>query len=198
MRSGFSIACERLGGEFVSRRMSLSTFGARLIDRREETVAVSGNRLDVPRTIGGIPQRRPQLGHSLVQAAVEIHESVSRPKLFAQLFTGHHFSRVFQQEGENLERLFLQLDTNAVLAQFGGARVYLKDPKPLCSKGPLRRSHDHSPLQLAEPSMQRQPNQYGLRPSNVPDRPNLRAFAILDPAANPRSFAMLCARYLPV
>jgi len=48
---------------------------------------------------------------------------------------------MFQKERQNLERLFLQFDANAVLAQLGGAQVYFKNPKPLGSKGSLRRSH---------------------------------------------------------
>ena len=101
------------------------------------------------------------------------------PKLFPQLFAGHDLPGVFQKEGEDLKRLLLQLDANAMLAQFGGAKVNFKHPKPFGSKGALHRSHDHSPLQLAEPSTQRQPDQYGLHPRNAPIRRNLEAVAIL-------------------
>ena len=137
------------------------------------------NRLDIPRAVGGISQRRSQFSHGLVQAAIEIHKRVGRPKFSPQFLAGHHFSGMFQKEGKNLERLLLQLDSNAILPQFRCAQVYLKDSKTSGSEGPLNRSHDHSPLQVAERSTQRWPNQYGLHLANAQFRPILGAFAAL-------------------
>ena len=103
------------------------------------------NRLDIAWAIGRVSQRRSQLGHGLVQAAIEIHKRVGWPELFSQLFAGHHFSGMFQKEGEYLKRLLLQLDPNAVFPQFGGAQVNLKNSKTSGSEGSLNRSHDLTP-----------------------------------------------------
>jgi hypothetical protein len=85
---------------------------------------------------------------------------------------------MLQKEGKYLERLLLQLDSNAMLPQFRGAQVYLKDSKTPGSEGTLNRSHDHSPLQVAEGSTQRCPNQYGLFLAKWTRSPNLGAFAV--------------------
>jgi len=89
---------------------------ARVMDRRQEAVAVTRNGFDVARVLGGIAQRGPQLGHGFVQAAVKINEGVHRPELVAKLFPSHHFAGVIEQEAQDLEGLFLQLDSNAALA----------------------------------------------------------------------------------
>jgi hypothetical protein len=127
--------------------MLVRTLGPWHKDRSEKSVAMPRNGFHIPRMVRRFSQGRPQLGHRLVQAAIEVHERMRRPKLLAQLFAGHHFPGMFQKEGEDLERLFLQFNAHAVLAQLGGAKVYFKDPKTPGSEGTLGRSHDHSPLQ---------------------------------------------------
>src|SRR5205807_6311664 len=116
-------------------------------------------------------------------AAIKIHKRVRRPKLSPQLFAGHHFPGMFQKERENLERLFLQFDAHAVLAQLGGLEIDFKNTKTPGSKGTFRRSHDHSPLQFRERSTPSCPNQYGPRPTDAQARPNLEALQAL--AFNP-------------
>jgi hypothetical protein len=92
---------------------------------------------------------------------------------------------MFQKEGENLERLLLQFDSNAVLAQFGGAQVYFEEAKTPGSNRTLNRSHRHSPLQCAERSMQRWGNQYSLYLAGGQAVRNLEAVAILGVCAMP-------------
>src|SRR5437867_1888690 len=112
-------------------------------------VPVPRNRFYIPRIVRGISQRRPQFGHRLVQAAIKIHERVGWPELFPQLFAGDHFPRMFQKQRENLERLFLQLDSHAVLAKLDGLEIDFKSAKTPGSEGTLSRSHDYSPLQFS-------------------------------------------------
>jgi hypothetical protein len=57
----------------------------------------------------------------------EVHEGVCRPELQAQLVARHQFSRPREQQGQNLKRLFLKLDAQAVLAQLSCASIRLKD-----------------------------------------------------------------------
>src|SRR5439155_18236867 len=100
--------------ELMPRRMLMLRM--RLVNRSQETVAVAGNRLHIPRTVRGIPERGPQFGHRFVQAPIEIHERMRRPEFPPYFFAGHYFPGMFQKERQNLERLFLQFDANAVLA----------------------------------------------------------------------------------
>ena len=54
---------------------------------------------------------------------VEVDEGVGRPETIANLVAGDDFAGFFEQQGEDLERLVLQLDAEAVLAKFTGAQV---------------------------------------------------------------------------
>ena len=78
VRARFSIPCEKIILELMPRRMLMLRM--RLVNRSQETVAVAGNRLHIPRTVRGIPERGPQFGHRFVQAPIEIHERMRRPE----------------------------------------------------------------------------------------------------------------------
>ena len=58
---------------------------------------------------------------------VEIDEGVFVPDSSAQGLAGHDLSRVLQQRNQNLERLLLQTNAGALLAQFSSLEIYLKD-----------------------------------------------------------------------
>jgi hypothetical protein len=48
---------------------------------------------------------------------IEIHESIGRPEAAAKGLAGHHLPGMFQKHQQNLERLFLELDFDAIFAQ---------------------------------------------------------------------------------
>jgi hypothetical protein len=56
---------------------------------------------------------------------IKVNEGVAGPQASLQFLTSDHFPAVFQKDGEDLTRLFLELDANAVLAQFSGTEVEL-------------------------------------------------------------------------
>jgi hypothetical protein len=58
---------------------------------------------------------------------IEVHECVLRPQLLAQLFTGDDVAGTREQSEENLEGLLLQLDLDAVFAQFACPWVHLEE-----------------------------------------------------------------------
>src|SRR5215813_440961 len=57
---------------------------------------------------------------------VEINERVLRPKALPQLFACDHVTRALQQRHQNLKRLHLQFEANAVPAQLSSVDVGFK------------------------------------------------------------------------
>jgi hypothetical protein len=101
---------------------------------------------DVMRTLCRVADRKPQLGHRLIEATVEIHERVCGPQLLAQLFPRYQFAGALQQKGENLKRLFLQFYSNAALPQLTGSQVNLENPETASLAATLSRLHRTPPL----------------------------------------------------
>ena len=56
-------------------------------------------------------------GDGSVQAVLEVDEGIVRPETTAKLFAGNCRARVFEKGDKDLERLGLQLDRQAVLAE---------------------------------------------------------------------------------
>jgi len=99
--------------------------GGFLLDRGNKPVATTRKRLDKARVFGGIVQRFTEPHDCRVEAVIKIDEGVAGPEAALQFFAGDHFPAVFQKDGEDLTRLFLELDANAVLAEFAGPEVEL-------------------------------------------------------------------------
>ncbi len=98
--------------------------------RRQKAVSAPMQRLNIARRFGGISERRTQFRHGFVEAAIEVDERVGGPKLLTQLFPGYELARTLQQQREDLERLFLEFDSDAVLAELGGTKIRLINAKP--------------------------------------------------------------------
>ena len=109
--------------------MPLGAFegAAALINRSDKAVSTAGQRFDKTRARCGIAQRLPNLVDRRIQAVVEIDKGVGRPDLLPQIVAGDHPSGIFKQRGQDLERLFLQPDSGAILAQFAGRQVDFED-----------------------------------------------------------------------
>ncbi len=60
---------------------------------------------------------------------VEIHESVRGPKLFLEFLTSYDIAGVLKQQGQDLERLLLNANSQAMLAQFASPKIKLENPK---------------------------------------------------------------------
>jgi len=65
-------------------------------DRGNQSVTAAVECLDIPRCLGRVAERHPEFVHRLVQAAIEINESVIRPKGVPQLVAGHDLTRVLE------------------------------------------------------------------------------------------------------
>src|SRR5439155_12751581 len=90
--------------------------------------AVTGARqsLDISGMIGRVAQCQAKTVNGGIDAALEIDEGVLRPKAAAQFIARHHAARIFEQCTEDLPRLGLKADTNALLAQLSGLQIHLE------------------------------------------------------------------------
>jgi hypothetical protein len=59
----------------------------------------------------------------------KVNKSVAGPKPAAQLLPRDDLTRPLEQHRKNLERLFLEPNPRATLAQFSGAEVSLENPE---------------------------------------------------------------------
>src|ERR1039457_4742108 len=101
---------------------------AHLFHRRHETISESRPRFDEARIARRIAQRAPQSVHGGIQAAVETHVHAG-PKKLRQIVAHHQLAWSLQQEFENLKRLALQFDADAVFAQFPVFEIHLEGSK---------------------------------------------------------------------
>ena len=108
---------------------------ARPRDGRDESITAARQRLNETRVLGAIAERFPQLANRATDGVVEIDLGVFRPELFPNFFPVHHIASAMKQESENLKRLLLDSDPDAVLAQLAHALIYFKSAE---LKSPVR------------------------------------------------------------
>src|SRR5262249_7786732 len=95
--------------------------------RRDEAVAVAGNRFDEARACRVITQRIPQAGHCTVEPFIKFHESVRGPDTAAELLAADDFAVGFEKQLKYFEGLLLQLDLDALFAQFALLQIEFED-----------------------------------------------------------------------
>src|SRR5580704_19796818 len=91
----------------------------------DETIATPGQGFDKKRTVGGIAQSIAKPLDRGVEAVVKVDKGVRGPKSGPKLLAGDDLTRIFEQDGQDLKWLVLELDPLAVLAQFGGGEIRL-------------------------------------------------------------------------
>src|SRR5208337_5555704 len=142
LRAG-SLLC---GGNRVCRCQVDATYWG------DEAISAAGQGFDEARARCGVAQRIANFVYRGVEAVIEVDEGVGRPNLCAQLVPRHDLAGILQQGAEDLKRLFLKSDTGAVLAQFSGDQIDLKNAKAQ-KPGFLvgwRHRHDGAPVVYRE------------------------------------------------
>ena len=91
-------------------------------DRRDEAIASARQRLDEARVVGRVAERLAQLLDRRVEGVVEVDEGVGRPEPFAHRLAGDDLARAFQEHRQQLKRLVLQLQSDAVPAKLTAPR----------------------------------------------------------------------------
>ena len=104
--------------------------------RRHEPVAAPGQRFDVDRAICRVSQGFAQFVDGLVQALLVVHERAVGPKPPLEVLAGNNLAGVFEQRRQDLNRLFLHFQTDAVLGEVTGLGIELKNAESLLSREP--------------------------------------------------------------
>jgi len=81
--------------------------------RSQKPISPAGNGLNKARILSAVAQGVPESADGCVEAVVEVDKGVCGPQPALQLFPGNYLSRSFQQQGKDLEGLFLQFDPGA-------------------------------------------------------------------------------------
>jgi hypothetical protein len=95
----------------------------------EEAVATTSYSFDKARTLSGIAEGVTDFVDRFVKPMIEIHKSVCGPESLPKLFAGYDLARLFDQHGQDLERLFLKAYLKTTLTQFASTKIELKNPK---------------------------------------------------------------------
>jgi len=67
--------------------------------------------------------------YALVEATLEVNESIVLPQVLLEFFSRAYLSGIFQQQQQDSGSLRLQLDLKSVLPQLTGLRTELEDSK---------------------------------------------------------------------
>jgi hypothetical protein len=92
-----------------------------------------------------VAQGLAQLLDGGVEAVIKVHKSVSRPKLFLELFASDDFARTFQEHDKRLKRQNLQLDFAARFVKLSRTQIHFEDIKPYDAGGAAWRRHGVRP-----------------------------------------------------
>ena len=118
------------------------------IHMRDKPVSFAWDGFNVARGVGVVAQDVANLLDSGIQAMFEVNESSFGPELLAKLFPRDEFAGMFEQGTEDVERLVLQFEVDAVLTEFGNLDGKLKRAEAVYAWG------DRSLFHTAAPSRQ--------------------------------------------
>src|SRR5439155_26237806 len=93
---------------------------------RNKAVAPARKCLHESRTLGRISENFAQPHYRIVQSMIKINKRIARPEPVPQFLARNHIARLFEENGENLERLLGHLQSQYVLANFAGSQVNFK------------------------------------------------------------------------
>src|SRR5437868_14129271 len=100
---------------------------ARLLRNRDKPVSPACYGFDVTGSGGRVSQGPAKSMYALVEAALEVNESIVLPQMLLELLSRAYLSRIFQQHQQDCGSLWLTLDLNSVLSPFTGLRTELED-----------------------------------------------------------------------
>src|ERR1700722_17758663 len=100
------------------------------IDAFDESISTPRQSLDITRSVCRIPKSCANPRNRIVQAVVEIDESVGRPDLRPKFFSRHQIPGTLQESSQYLQRLALQAQFRSSFAQLTSADVQFENVKP--------------------------------------------------------------------
>src|SRR5215471_11616360 len=120
-----------VAAQIVERENGEHGFGVGLaglvkfFDRSDEAIAQARKSFDVARSSRRVAERAAQFVDRGVQALLKADVAVW-PEFLAKDFAGDYAARIFKQRDQNFERLALERNAHAMLAQFPGSDIDLK------------------------------------------------------------------------
>src|SRR5207244_12710462 len=100
---------------------------ARLLRNRNKPVSPACYCFDVAGSGGRVSQGPAKSMDALVEAALEVNESIVLPQMLLEFLSRAYLSRIFQQHQQDFGSLRLKLDLKSVLPKFTGLRSELDD-----------------------------------------------------------------------
>ena len=100
------------------------------MNRGDPTIAAPFYGFYEDRIVGGIPQRVPKTVDGAADAVIEVDEYPLRPESVAKLVAAEDLVRMVEQELQGAKGQILNLDSDAVPAEFAGMHVGLERSKP--------------------------------------------------------------------
>src|SRR5439155_14081201 len=100
---------------------------ARLLRNRNKPVSPACYCFDVAGSGGRVSQGPAKSMYALVEAALEVNESIVLPQMLLEFLSRAYLSRIFQQQRQDSGSLRLQLDLKSVPPQLTGLRTELED-----------------------------------------------------------------------
>ena len=99
-------------------------------DRRDEAIAPARQRLDEPRVLGRVAEHLAQLLDRRVEGVIEIDEGVGGPEPLAHRLAGDHLARALEEHHQQLKRLLLQLQPDALAPKLPRLEIDFEGPEP--------------------------------------------------------------------
>src|SRR5437899_8143572 len=100
---------------------------ARLLRNRNKPVSTVCYCFDVTGSGGRVSQGPAKSMYALVEAALEVNESIVLPQMLLEFLSRAYLSRIFQQQRQDFGSLRLQLDLKSVPPQLTSLRTELED-----------------------------------------------------------------------
>src|SRR5882724_3483559 len=128
-------ACEQKNGRSQAdppRRAGMrkgSGFTGSSVDGCKQAITAAREGFNKTGVFGGIPEGIAQALDGGVQAMIEVYKGIGRPKPAVHFLPGNNFTGTLKEHGQNLERLLLKPDSDAIAAKLTGAKVCFKGSK---------------------------------------------------------------------
>src|SRR2546428_4226823 len=87
---------------------------ARLLRNRNKPVSPACYRFDVAGSDGRVAQAPAESMYALVEASLEVNESIVLPQMLLEFLSHAYLPRIFQQQRQDFGSLRLQLDLKSV------------------------------------------------------------------------------------
>src|SRR5260370_29606973 len=98
----------------------------RLGNLGQEAVAAARDRFNEAWTLGGVAQGFAKPADGVVEAVFELDERILGPEPLLKLLPGDDLAGMLEESEQNLQRLLVEFDAHALLAQLPRRRIHFE------------------------------------------------------------------------